>query len=134
MPAAAPWSARSRKSATSIIIAPDTPISARATRLPAAAAMCARRCWKSSSPMLLGRLQFDDEVLAWVRDALHASHADERRDHEEAIRRLQGEHRRLGDRINDMYVDKLDGRVDGAFFDKMSAEWARGAELLPAGN
>ena len=25
---------------------------------------------------LLGRLQFDDEVLAWVREALHASHAD----------------------------------------------------------
>jgi site-specific DNA recombinase len=22
-----------------------------------------------------------------------------------------------------MYVDKLDGRVDAAFFDKMSAEW-----------
>ena len=22
-----------------------------------------------------------------------------------------------------MYLDKLDGRVDGAFFDKMSAEW-----------
>ena len=22
-----------------------------------------------------------------------------------------------------MYIDKLDGRVDGAFFDKMSAEW-----------
>jgi site-specific DNA recombinase len=72
---------------------------------------------------LLGRLKFDDEVLEWVRDALHASHADERREHEEAIRRLQGEHRRLGDRINAMYVDKLDGRVDGAFFDKMSAEW-----------
>jgi site-specific DNA recombinase len=60
----------------------------------------------------------------YVREALHASHADERREHEEAIRRLQGEHRRLvGDRINAMYVDKLDGRVDGAFFDKMSAEW-----------
>jgi hypothetical protein len=28
---------------------------------------------------------------------------------------------RLGDRINAMYVDKLDGRVDTAFFDKMSA-------------
>jgi site-specific DNA recombinase len=83
---------------------------------------------------LLGRLKFDDEVLEWVREALHASHGDERREHEEAIRRLQGEHRRLGDRINAMYVDKLDGRVDGAFFDKMSAEWARGAELLPAGN
>ena len=42
-----------------------------------------------------------------VHEALHASHADERREHEEAIRRLQGEHR-LGDRINAMYVDKLD--------------------------
>ena len=72
---------------------------------------------------LLGRLKFDDEVLEWVREALHASHGDERREHEEAIRRLQGEHRRLGDRINAMYIDKLDGRVDGAFFYKMSAEW-----------
>ena len=30
---------------------------------------------------LLGRLHFDDEVLEWVRDALHASHADQRREH-----------------------------------------------------
>ncbi|WP_165778613.1 hypothetical protein [Mesorhizobium wenxiniae] len=36
---------------------------------------------------LLGRLKFDDEVLEWMRDALHASHADERSEHEEAIRR-----------------------------------------------
>jgi site-specific DNA recombinase len=72
---------------------------------------------------LLGRLHFDDEVLDWVRDALRASHADERREHEEAIRRLQTEHKRLADRINAMYLDKLDGRVDGAFFDKTSAGW-----------
>jgi len=62
-------------------------------------------------------------VLEWVRESLHASHAAERREHEEAIRRFQGEHKRLGDRINAMYLDKLDGRVDSAFFDKMSAEW-----------
>jgi site-specific DNA recombinase len=61
---------------------------------------------------LLGRLKFDDEVPEWLRGALHANHADERRGH-----------KRLGDRINAMYLDKLDGRVDGAFFDKMSAEW-----------
>ena len=72
---------------------------------------------------LLGQLRFDDEVLEWVRESLHASHADERREHEEAIRRLQVEHKRIGDRINAMYLDKLDGRVDSAFFDKMSAEW-----------
>jgi site-specific DNA recombinase len=72
---------------------------------------------------LLGRLHFDDEVLDRVRDALRASHADERREHEAAIRRLHAEHQRLGGRINAMYLDKFDGRVDGAFFDKMSAEW-----------
>ena len=72
---------------------------------------------------LLGQLRFDDEVLEWVREALHASHADERREHEEAIERLQAEYKRLSDRINAMYVDKLDGRVDGTFFDKMSTQW-----------
>jgi hypothetical protein len=51
---------------------------------------------------MLGRLRFDDEVLEWVREALHASHADERREHEEAIARLQAEHARLGERISAM--------------------------------
>jgi site-specific DNA recombinase len=72
---------------------------------------------------LLGRLKFDDEVLEWVRDALHASHADERREHEEAIKRHQAEYKRLQDRINAMYVDKLDGVVDTAFFENMSNQW-----------
>jgi DNA invertase Pin-like site-specific DNA recombinase len=72
---------------------------------------------------LLGQLKFDEEVLEWVRDALHASHADERREHEEAIRRLQAEYKRLQGRINAMYVDKLDGLVDAGFFEKMSNQW-----------
>ena len=72
---------------------------------------------------LLGRLHFDDEVLEWVRDALHASHADQRREHEDAIRLLQAEHKRLGDRISAMYVDKLDGKIGGDFYDKFAGEW-----------
>src|SRR5262249_45884900 len=72
---------------------------------------------------LLGRLTFDDEVLAWVRDALRASHADEKREHETAIGRLRAEYDRLQSRIQAMYLDKLDGKIDGAFFDRMSAEW-----------
>jgi hypothetical protein len=72
---------------------------------------------------LLGRLHFDDEVLEWVRDALHASHADQRREHEEAIKRHQAEYKRLQDRIHAMYVDKLGGVVDTAFYDKMSNQW-----------
>ena len=72
---------------------------------------------------LLGRLHFDDEVLEWVRDTLHASHADQRREHEEAIKRHQGEYKRLDDRSRAMYVDKLDGIVEAAFYDKMSNQW-----------
>ena len=72
---------------------------------------------------MLGQLRFDDEVLEWVREALHASHADERHEHEEAIKRLQAEHRRLGERISAMYVDKLDGKIGGDFFDKMAGQW-----------
>ncbi len=72
---------------------------------------------------LLGRLHFDDEVLEWVRDALHASHADQRREHEDAIKRHQAEYKRLDDRIRAMYVDKLDGIVEAAFYEKMSNQW-----------
>ena len=58
-----------------------------------------------------------------MRDALHSSHTDERREHEDAIKRLEVEAQRLNDRIHAMYVDKLDGLVDTAFYEKMSNQW-----------
>ncbi len=72
---------------------------------------------------LLGKLHFDVEVLDWVREALHTSRADERREHEDAIRRLRAEYDRLQARIDAMYIDKLDGRIGGDFFDRMSGTW-----------
>ena len=58
-----------------------------------------------------------------MRDALHGSHADERSEHEEAIERLRAEYDRLQNRIHAAYVDKLDGTIDAAFYEKMAAEW-----------
>ena len=58
-----------------------------------------------------------------MREALHASHADERREQEEAIKRHQNQYKRLNDRIHAIYVDKVDGVVDAAFFEKMSNQW-----------
>jgi site-specific DNA recombinase len=72
---------------------------------------------------MLGQLRFDDEVLEWVREALHASHADERQEHEAAIKRLRAEYDRLQARIDAMYIDKLDGKIGGEFFDKMAGQW-----------
>ena len=63
------------------------------------------------------------EVLEWVRDALHASHADQRRETEEVIKRPQAKYKRLDDRIRSRYVDKLDGIVEVTFYDKMSNQW-----------
>jgi len=72
---------------------------------------------------LLKAISLEPEVVDWVSRALRESHVDEKKHHEEVIRRLQTEYNRLQNRIDEMYVDKLDGRIDAAFFDRKSAEW-----------
>jgi site-specific DNA recombinase len=72
---------------------------------------------------LLKGLAFDEEVMGWMTEALRQSHEDERRDHAEAMTRLQAEYARLQNRIEAMYMDKLDGRVETLFFDRKAAEW-----------
>jgi hypothetical protein len=44
-------------------------------------------------------LTFDDEVFAWVRDALHASLAGEKREHEAAIGWLRAEYESKAERL-----------------------------------
>jgi site-specific DNA recombinase len=72
---------------------------------------------------ILGRLSFGDEVLAWVTKGLRESHAEEQKEHEAAIARLQPEYDRLRHRIHAMYIDKLDGRIDHSFYVQMSEQW-----------
>jgi site-specific DNA recombinase len=71
---------------------------------------------------LLKGISFGEETLEWVRRALRDSHKDEKQFHDEAIVKLQREHRRLQDRIHAMYEDKLDGRIGNDFFDSKAAE------------
>ncbi len=72
---------------------------------------------------LLKRLRFEPDVLEWVKEGLKQSHTDEKREHDEAIGRLQAEYTRLQNRIDAMYLDKLDGRIGATFFDHKAAEW-----------
>ncbi len=72
---------------------------------------------------LLRGLRFDDEVLGWVTDALRESHSDQKRHHDEAIARLQAEYTKLKNRIDAAYIDKLDGKIDGGFFERKATEW-----------
>lgn len=55
-----------------------------------------------------------------MRDGLNSSHTGGRRENGEAIKRPEAEAKRLNDGIHAMYVDKLDGLIDAAFFEKMS--------------
>ncbi len=58
-----------------------------------------------------------------MSQALRVSHGDEKQHHDDAIRRIQAEYDRLQNRIDAMYIDKLDGRIDTDFFDRKAAEW-----------
>jgi site-specific DNA recombinase len=51
---------------------------------------------------VLGRLHFGDDVLSWITKALRESHADEQKEYESAILRLQVEYERLQRRMHAM--------------------------------
>jgi site-specific DNA recombinase len=61
---------------------------------------------------------------------LRKSQVDERAFHDEAIARLQTEDRRLQNRIDAMYLDKLDRRVDPSIFHSKSPEWSAEQDRL----
>ncbi len=71
---------------------------------------------------LLRGLVFTNDTLEWVRTALRDSHRDEREFRCDAITKLQREQKRLQERLEAMYEDKLDGRISGAYFDVKAAE------------
>jgi hypothetical protein len=72
---------------------------------------------------LLQRISFSTEVLAWATAALRQSHADEKKFHDQALMNLHRECKRIQDRVDAMYLDKLDGRIDVEFFDRHAQEW-----------
>ena len=81
---------------------------------------------------LLRGLSFDATVMDWVAEALLRTQADDQASHADALRRLEIEHDRLERRIEEMYEDKLDGRVETAFFDRKATAWRREQEHLSA--
>jgi hypothetical protein len=67
---------------------------------------------------LLKGLVFDDEVMDWVVDALHESHADQKKSRDDAVSRLQAEQTRLQTRLDKLYEDRVDGFIEPAFFER----------------
>jgi hypothetical protein len=71
---------------------------------------------------LLKKLQVDDEILGWLAEALRESHADEKKFHEEAIARINADYQRLPNRLETLYEDRLDGRIEVQFYDRKARD------------
>ena len=71
----------------------------------------------------LAAISFDGATLELMRDALRSSFDDEQAHHAQAVSRLEEECAKIQKRIDQMYLDKLDGVIDSAFFDRHATEW-----------
>ncbi len=72
---------------------------------------------------LLDRMTFPEPALKYLTTALRESNVDEKKFHDEAIARLEAEYDVIQKRLDAMYLDKLDGRITAAYFDRMAADW-----------
>jgi hypothetical protein len=71
----------------------------------------------------LAELVIPKAVTDWMHVALRESDVTESLAREQAIQHAQQECDRLNQRIEAMYIDKLDGRISTAFFDEKAAAW-----------
>ena len=72
---------------------------------------------------LLKGFRLDDDIKGFLTKALRQSHTDEKRFHDEALARLTAEHEQLQNRLDQMYVDKLDGKISVSFYERKAGEW-----------
>lgn len=62
------------------------------------------------------------DVADWIAAELVHNRAAEKKFHDDAVKRLQDEYGRAQRHFDALYDDKLDGRIDQAFYDRKAAE------------
>jgi hypothetical protein len=72
---------------------------------------------------VLRMIVIDEEVAGWVAIALRQSHADQKRFREAEIKKLNTEHERVQRVLDTLYDDRLEQRIDLAFFERKSRQW-----------
>lgn len=73
----------------------------------------------------IGAIKMDNDVLDWVVSALKESHEDEIKYHSEQVSALQRRCEKLQRRLDAMYDDKLDGKIDQEFYNRKSSAWKK---------
>ena len=77
---------------------------------------------------ILQHLVIPPPVLDSPGVAVLESDRTEQAAREKTIERLRAQSDQVGNRIETMYVDKLDGRITAEFYDERSAQWRREQE------
>ncbi|MEI8011646.1 MAG: recombinase zinc beta ribbon domain-containing protein [Candidatus Omnitrophota bacterium] len=72
---------------------------------------------------IVKKLYIDDKTLEFAKQALLQSHKDEFDFHTKRITVLQTQKTKLENRLHQIYVDKIDGKVSEEFFTNASDKW-----------
>lgn len=75
-------------------------------------------------------IHMDKEVLEWMITVLKSDHESEKAYKTQTLERLNAEYKRVSERLEILYSDKLDGRIDAAFYDRKAAEFKLEQERL----
>jgi len=67
---------------------------------------------------ILKQFKFSQVVFEWMREALRLSQQEKAEFHRKAIEKLNAQYLKLQSRIDQMYLDKLDGEIEEAFYQK----------------
>ena len=72
---------------------------------------------------MLDRIEMTDGMFSWLVRALRENFAELRHDHDAAVQRLQKERERLRERMKQIYIDNLDGRIEDTIFNALTAQF-----------
>jgi len=79
---------------------------------------------------ILGTLAIPRPILEWLEHSLVESDRTEQAARAQTVTKLQTRSDQIKSRVQAMYLDKLDGRIEQDFFDKQAAVWRGEQETL----
>jgi len=75
-------------------------------------------------------IHIDPGKLEWIKEALRRSHRDERDYHDRIVKDLQTRYTKIQARIDQAYIDKLDGKISEEFWQEKTQDWRRAQEQI----
>ena len=72
---------------------------------------------------ILRGLHFSEAMLDWMREALRQNQKEKAEFHNSAIAKLNARYAKLQNRIDQIYLDKLDGEIEKSFYRKHVSQW-----------